>query len=48
MGRVIIGVDPDKLSATIEVLDDRERALGQGRCGTDRGGYRQMCAMARG
>ena len=47
MGRVIIGVDPHKLSATIEVLDDRERVLGQGRFGTDRGGYRQMLAMAR-
>ena len=47
MGRVIIGVDPHKLSATIEVLDDRERVLGQGRFGTHRGGYRQMLAMAR-
>jgi transposase len=40
-------VDPHKLSATIEVLDDRERVLGQGRFGTDRGGYRQMLAAAR-
>jgi transposase len=47
VGRVIIGVDPHKLSATIEVLDDRERVLGQGRFGTDRGGYRQMLAAAR-
>ena len=28
MGRVIIGVDPHKLSATIEVLDDRENVSG--------------------
>ena len=30
MSRVIIGVDPHKLSATIEVLDDQERVLGSG------------------
>ena len=47
MGRVIIGVDPHKLSATIEVLDDRENVLGGGRFGTDRDGYRQMVALAR-
>ena len=47
MGRVIIGVDPHKLSATIEVVDDRERVLAQGRFGTDRDGYRQMLTAAR-
>lgn len=47
MGRVIIGVDPHKLSATIETLDDRENVLGGGRFGTDRDGYRQMLATAR-
>jgi len=47
VGRVIIGVDPHKLSATIEVLDDRENVLGGGRFGTDRDGYRQMLATAR-
>jgi transposase len=47
MGRVIIGMDPHKLSATIEVLDERERVLGGGRYGTDRDGYRQMLAAGR-
>jgi hypothetical protein len=28
--KVIIGVDPHRLSATIEVVDDRERMLGFG------------------
>ena len=32
---VIIGVDPHKLSATIEVVDERERLLGSGRSTTD-------------
>ena len=31
MAKVIIGVDPHKLSATIEVVDTRERLLGSGR-----------------
>jgi hypothetical protein len=44
---VVIGVDPHKLSATTEVLDEQERVLGGGRFGTDRDGYRQMIAMAR-
>ena len=48
VGRVIIGMDPHKLSATIEVLDDREQVLGGGRYGTDREGYRQMLASGRG
>jgi len=38
MEQVINGVDPQKLSATIEVVDDHERMLGQGRFTTDRAG----------
>jgi transposase len=44
--KVIIGVDPHKLSATIEVVDDRERKLGQGRFATDRAGYTAMRTYA--
>jgi transposase len=44
---VIIGVDPHKLSATIEVLDDRGKALSSVRFGTDRDGYRQLLAAGR-
>ncbi len=39
MAQVIIGVDPHKRSATIEVIDQREHVLGKGRFGTDRDGY---------
>jgi transposase len=39
---VIIGVDPHKLSATIEVVDEREQLLGAGRFATDRAGYAAM------
>ena len=42
MEQVIIGVDPHKLSATIEVVDDREQLLGAGRFTTDRAGYAAM------
>jgi transposase len=47
MGRVVIGMDPHKRSATIEVIDDRERVLAQGRYGTDSAGYRAMLAVGR-
>jgi transposase len=47
VGRVIIGVDPHKLSATIEVLDRQENMLAGGRFGTDRDGYLQMLAVGR-
>ena len=47
MTAVVIGVDPHKLSATIEVVDERERVLGGGRFGTDRDGYRQMLTAGR-
>ena len=42
MAQIIIGVDPHKLSATIEVVDGRERLLGSGRFTTDRAGYAAM------
>ena len=40
--QVIIGVDPHKLSATIEVVDRDERMLGSGRFSTHRAGYKAM------
>src|SRR4051794_8722968 len=42
MEQVIIGGDPHKLSATIEVVDAREQLLGSGRFTTDRAGYSAM------
>jgi transposase len=42
MARVFIGVDPHKLSATIEVVDSGERVLAAGRFGTDKAGYAAM------
>jgi transposase len=39
---VFIGVDPHKLSATIEVVDDHETVLATGRFGTDKAGYAAM------
>ncbi|GAA1630647.1 IS110 family transposase [Actinoplanes couchii] len=47
MGQVIIGVDPHKRSATIEVIDQRERVQGKGRFGTDSDGYQAMLAAGR-
>lgn len=47
MGRVVIGMDPHKRSATIEILNDREQVLGGGRFATDRDGYRDMLAISR-
>jgi transposase len=47
MEQVIIGVDPHKLSATIEVVDFTERLLGSGRFTTDQPGYAAMRAYAR-
>jgi len=44
VARVIIGMDPHKRSATIEVMDGRGRVLAQGRYGTDSHGYRVMLA----
>jgi transposase len=45
--RVIIGVDPHKLSATIEVVDHEETMLGSGRFTTDRAGYAAMRSYAK-
>jgi transposase len=45
--RVVIGMDPHKRSATIEIIDDRETVLAGGRFGTDRDGYRAMLALGR-
>jgi len=42
MQRVVIGVDPHKLSATIEVVDHGETVLRSGRFGTDKAGYAAM------
>ena len=47
MGHVVIGMDPHKRSATIEVCDRRERVLSTGRFGTDRAGYRALLAAGR-
>ena len=47
MGRVIIGMDPHKRSATIEIIDTHEHILGAGRFPTDQAGYQQMLAVAR-
>jgi transposase len=44
---VIIGMDPHKRSATIEVVDERGSVLSKGRFGTDGVGYRQMLADGR-
>jgi transposase len=42
MAKVFIGVDPHKLSATIEVVDHRETILATGRFATDKVGYAAM------
>lgn len=42
MEQVIIGVDPHKLSATIEVVDAKGVMLGSGRFATDKAGYLAM------
>jgi hypothetical protein len=47
MGQVIVGVDPHKRSAAIEVIDQRERVLHKGRFGTDTDGYQAMLAAGR-
>jgi transposase len=40
--KVFIGVDPHKLSVTIEVVDDRESVQATGRFSTDKAGYAAM------
>ena len=47
MGRVVIGMDPHKSSATIEIINDREKILDIGRYSTDTAGYRAMLAAGR-
>ena len=47
METVIIGVDPHKLSATIEVVDEREHKLGEGRFTTDKSGFAAMRKYAK-
>jgi transposase len=47
MARVIIGMDPHKRSATIEIINERETVLAQGRFDTSRDGYRAMLALCR-
>jgi len=44
---VIIGMDPHKRSATIEVVDERGMELSRGRFGTDEAGYAGMLAAGR-
>lgn len=41
-GRVVIGMDPHKRSATIEVMTADETIVGGGRFATDRAGYAEM------
>ena len=47
MDNVVIGVDPHKLSATIEVVNEHEKVLGAGRFTTDQAGYAAMRSYAR-
>ena len=47
MNQVIIGVDPHKLSATIEVVDRDEKRLAAGRFATDKPGYAAMRSYAK-
>jgi len=42
MTKVFIGVDPHRLSATIEVVDHHETVLATGRFPTDKAGYAAM------
>jgi transposase len=44
---VIIGMDPHKRSATIEVVDEVGRVVAVGRFGTDRAGYAELLAAGR-
>jgi hypothetical protein len=47
MSRVVIGMDPHKRSATIEVIDQHENVLAQGRYATDTDGCARMLAAGR-
>src|SRR5579863_4773837 len=47
MSQVIIGMDPHKRSATIEIMTGDEAVVGGGRYGTDAAGYRAMLTEAK-
>jgi hypothetical protein len=47
MDRMVIGVDPHKLSVTIEARDNREILRATGRFATDARSYRQLPGVAR-
>jgi transposase len=47
VGQVVIGMDPHKSSATIEIINDREKILDTGRYSTDTAGHRAMLAAGR-
>ena len=44
---VIIGMDPHKSSATIEVVDEHGKIQAAGRYGTDKAGYAEMLKAGR-
>ncbi|MEV4209152.1 hypothetical protein [Nocardia salmonicida] len=44
---VIIGMDPHKRSATVEIIDRTNKIPAIGRYGTDRTGYAEMLTAAR-
>ncbi len=44
MASVVTGVDPQKRSPTIEVVNEREQTVGRGRFFTDRNGLKAMLA----
>jgi transposase len=46
MSQVVIGMDPHKRSATIEVMAGDETVAGRGRYTTGAAGYRSMLAVA--
>ena len=47
MGPVIIGMDPHKRSATVEIIDPHETVLRTGRFATDQDGCQRMLAVGR-
>src|SRR5437764_5900362 len=47
MSQVVIGMDPHKRTATIEIMAGDEAVAGRGRYGTDAAGYAAMLAEAR-
>lgn len=47
MAPMIVGMDPHRRSATIEIIDERETVLHAGRFGTDQDCYHRMLAAGR-